>query len=74
MADPHYAARDQVLRVESPHHGELLQPGVVPRLSDTPGVVRSPAPTLGQHNDEVYAELLGLSGAEIEAYRASGVI
>lgn len=73
-ADPHYAARDQILRVESPHHGSLLQPGIVPRLTATPGAVRRPAPTLGQHNDEVYLELLGLSAEELQGYRDAGVI
>ena len=74
LDDPHYAAREQILEVESPHHGSLLQPDIVPRLSDTPGRIPRPAPTLGQHNDEVYAELLGLSQAQIDAYRESGVI
>jgi len=74
VEDEHYAARDQVLSVESPHHGALLQPGVVPRLTGTPGRIPHPAPTLGQHNDEIYARLLNLTQPEIDAYKESGVI
>jgi formyl-CoA transferase len=50
-------------------------PGVVPVLSETPGTIRnggSLAP--GQHNDEVYGELLGRSVTELEALRAEGVL
>jgi formyl-CoA transferase len=50
-------------------------PGVVPVLSETPGTIRyagSVAP--GQHNEEVYGDLLGRSGAELDALRAEGVL
>ena len=43
-------------------------------MSATPGEVRSPAPTLGQHNHEVYGGLLGFSAEEIDALEADGVI
>ncbi len=65
VSDEHYAAREQVVTVESDKFGNILQPGVVPRLTETPGVIRGRAPRLGEHNDEVYASLLGLSAAEI---------
>jgi formyl-CoA transferase len=43
-------------------------------MSATPGVVRWPSPTLGQHNREVYGELLGLTGLEIDQLDQTGII
>ncbi len=74
VADPHYAAREQVLSVEAPGFGNILQPGVAPLLSGTPGRVRGRAPHLGEHNEEVYLGLLGLSREELEQHRAGGVV
>jgi crotonobetainyl-CoA:carnitine CoA-transferase CaiB-like acyl-CoA transferase len=54
--------------------GELSIPNLVPLLSDTPGSVRSLGPSLGQHNDEVYQGLLGMSAEEIRQLGAAGVI
>ena len=74
VGDPHYAARQQVLSVETTDHGNLLQPGVVPVLTGTPGRVTGRAPHLGEHNDEVFRDLLGMSEAEVEQLRARGLI
>ena len=74
VEDPHYAAREQVLTVDSADFGPLLQPGVVPRLTETPGRVYSRAPKLGEHNAEVYGGLLGLEADEIERLTAAGII
>ena len=53
----------------------VLGPGVVPQLSETPGTVRSAGPARpGQHNDEVYGELLGMSSDELNSLRAEGVL
>lgn len=73
-ADPHYAAREQLLTVESLAYGQVLQPGIVPRLTDTPGRVPHRAPSLGEHNDEVFGRILGLTGEEIAGLRARAVI
>lgn len=54
VADPHFNERQQVLSVESADFGNVLQPGIVPRLTDTPGRVYRRAPVLGEHNEEVY--------------------
>lgn len=74
VADPHYHEREQVVSVETAGHGHVLQPGVVPRLTATPGRVPSRAPLLGEHNDEVYLGELGLDRSEYSALRESGVI
>ena len=74
FADPHYAARENILRMKDPRVGEIAMPNVVPRLSDTPGKVEWLGPTLGQHNDEVYKELLGLTDAEIGRLKDKGVV
>lgn len=74
VADPHYAARHQVLTVETLEWGPVLQPGVVPLLSATPGEVRHRAPALGEHNEEVFSGLLGLSPEELARYHEAGII
>lgn len=74
VGDPHYAARHQVITVDSIDHGPLLQPGVVPLLTGTPGVVSGRAPMLGEHNDEIYGGLLGIDAAGRAALAASGII
>ena len=74
VGDPHYAARHQVVSVETADHGHLLQPGVVPILTGTPGRIAGRAPMLGEHNDEVFTGLLGMSADEVEALRTRGLI
>lgn len=74
VADPHYHARCQLVTVETHEFGPVLQPGVVPRLTATPGEVPGPAPLLGEHNREVYCGLLGLAPADLEELAARGII
>lgn len=74
VGDPHFADRHQVLSVESADYGQLLQPGVVPLLTGTPGRVTGRAPLLGEHNDEVFLELLGLSPGEVDGLKAKGLV
>jgi crotonobetainyl-CoA:carnitine CoA-transferase CaiB-like acyl-CoA transferase len=74
LDDPHFAARNAIVTTSHPTFGTLRMQNVAPRLSATPGSVRKPAPELGQHNEEVFGELLGLNPAALEALRARGVI
>ncbi len=74
LADPHIAAREAIVRVPHPDFGELPMQNVAPRLSADPGSVRWAGPALGQHNDEVYGGLLGLSDDERAQLRERGVI
>jgi formyl-CoA transferase len=71
--DPHYRARDMILRQRTLDGDELDVPGIVPKLSGTPGSVRRAAPKLGGDTDAVLREL-GLSGDEIAALRARRVV
>jgi formyl-CoA transferase len=74
FADPHYAAREDIVAVEDPTIGTLRMQGVYPRLSDTPGSIRRGAPRLGEHNDEIYGTLLSMTPQEIERLRRDEVI
>jgi formyl-CoA transferase len=73
MNDPHYKARNMIREVETKDGTRLKVPGIVPKLSETPGQIREAAPTLGEHTDAVLLDL-GLSAAELEDLRARHVI
>ncbi len=72
--DPHYEARDNIIRVPDGDGGEVPMPGVIPALRGTPGRVTHAGPKLGSHTEEVYQGLLGKSDEELEALRAQGII
>jgi len=71
---PQVAARGTLVEMDHPRAGKVRMVGAPVRLSETPGSVRSPAPTLGEHTDEVLRDVLGLPAAEISALRSSGAI
>ena len=73
VADPQYRARDMLLRTRTQAGLELDVPGIVPKLERTPGSLRTPAPRLGQHTDEVLMQA-GFSRADCDGLRARGVI
>ncbi|WP_088143168.1 CaiB/BaiF CoA transferase family protein [Achromobacter xylosoxidans] len=72
-ADPHYRARGMILDGALADGTPVQVPGIVPKLSATPGEVRSPAPALGQDTDEVLAGL-GIGEAQRQDWRARGII
>lgn len=74
LADPHFAAREAIIRTMHPEFGEFAMQNVVPKLSRTPGQVRHVGPKLGQDNDDIYRGLLGLDDQQIAGLAASGVI
>nr|WP_282436141.1 CoA transferase [Aciditerrimonas ferrireducens] len=74
LADPHYAAREAIVRLAHPLLGSFPMPAPFPRLSATPGRARSLAPALGEHNEEVWGGLLGLSASELAELAKAGVI
>jgi crotonobetainyl-CoA:carnitine CoA-transferase CaiB-like acyl-CoA transferase len=71
--DPQYRARGNIRMTDS-RIGELAVPGVIPRLSQTPGEIRWLGEGLGAQNEDVFAGLLGLDGTEIARLRDDGVI
>jgi crotonobetainyl-CoA:carnitine CoA-transferase CaiB-like acyl-CoA transferase len=72
--DPHYAARDNIATIADEEQGAVAMPGVVPKLSGTPGRIAHAGPPIGQHNEEVYGELLGKSEADLAKLAEEGVI
>ena len=74
LDDPHFQAREAIVSVPHPDFGELRMQNVAPKLSETPGSIRSPSPAMGQHNDEVYQGLLGLDDARYAALKAAKVV
>ena len=74
LADPHIQARQSLIRTNVPGLGDMAITAPSPRLSVTPGALRSPGPTLGEHNEEVFGTLLGLSAERRAALAGSGTI
>jgi succinyl-CoA---D-citramalate CoA-transferase len=74
LADPFYRERGSVIEVDDPELGTMSMPGVIPKLREDPGSVRWAGPRLGEHTDEVLAELLGCDDGEIRELRREGVV
>jgi formyl-CoA transferase len=74
LDDPHFQAREAIVTVPHPDFGELRMQNVAPKLSRTPGRVRSPSPQLGQHNDDVYRGLLAMNAERYAELQAAKVI
>ncbi len=74
VKDPHFAARDMIIKVPTKKFGEIGMQGIVPKLSATPGMVKWAGGEVGSFNEEVYCGKLGLSPAEFEKLKADGVI
>jgi crotonobetainyl-CoA:carnitine CoA-transferase CaiB-like acyl-CoA transferase len=73
VTDPHYLARDMILSTELPGNIAVKMPGITPKLSETPGAVNWPGPTLGQHTEEVLSGI-GLDMHEVRRLRKIGVL
>jgi formyl-CoA transferase len=71
--DPHYRARDMIVRQATRDGYDVEVPGIVPKLMGTPGGIRSAAPHLGEDTDAVLREV-GLSAEQIETLRARGIV
>jgi formyl-CoA transferase len=74
FADPHFAARQAIVRLAHPDFGEIAMQNVFPKLSASPGAVRAVGPALGADNDRIYRGLLGLDDEELDRLSKAGVI
>ena len=72
-ADPHFQARNTIIRLPDPDHGSLPAPCVVPRIVGREMPVPRSGPSVGEHNAEVYAEF-GVTAEELVALREQGVV
>ncbi len=74
IKNEHFKERDMIYEVEHPKHGPLTHFGVADKFSVSPAHIKATAPMLGQHNQQIYEQELGLSTSEIAALREKGVI
>ncbi|MEM9750481.1 MAG: CoA transferase [Pseudomonadota bacterium] len=74
LEDPHYKARDAIVDVEHPKWDNLKMQNVFPKMSRTQGVVRWAGAELGEHNQEVFEDLLNMSREDQQRLRDKGVI
>jgi len=74
LDDPHFAARESVVRLPDPKRGSLAMQNVFPRLSDSPGQVRSLGPALGADTDDVLSSTLNYDAERIAQLREQGII
>ncbi len=74
FSDPHFQARGNLVTLDDPEAGEITIPGVIPKLSETPGRITNLGPPLGNGTDEVLGEVLGLSEAELAQLHKNHVV
>ncbi len=74
LEDAHFQARQAIIETMHPELGTLKMQNVAPKLSATPGAVRSPGPALGEHTDEILAGLPGYDAVRLQELHEDGVI
>ena len=74
VADEQLRHREVFISVDDAELGAMTVQAAVPRFSETPATVHHLGPRLGEHNTDVYSELLGLNASDVEALRARGVL
>ena len=74
LTDPHFAAREALIKVAHPEFANLIMQNVFPKLSATPGEVAWAGQPMGSWNDRVYGDLLGLSSEDLAGLKSEGVI
>lgn len=75
VEDPHYAAREMIVHVEHEKFGSFPMPGIVPKLSRTPGAIQKPGDTeMGAYNEAIYHGELGLTLETLDMLRREKII
>ena len=74
VEDSQVKAREMVVDIDHPGSGSVPLPGIVIKMSKTPGEIETPAPKVGQHNEEIFGRLLGLSMEEINELKEKKVV
>lgn len=74
MNDPHYQARQMIQEIAVEGLGKLKMPGIIPKMSATPGEIEWAGPKLGQHNEDVLERKLGLTKEQIQGLKDNGII
>lgn len=72
--DVHYQAREMIQSVPVEDLGKLKMPGIVPKFSESPGDIKWAGPKLGEHNEEVFGNVLGYSAEKIQQLKAKGIL
>lgn len=73
--NPQYIARDSIVKVDHPKYDKLYMQNVSPKLSKTPGAIKWAGPVeMGQHNSEVYGDILGKSQDDMDSLHKDGII
>jgi crotonobetainyl-CoA:carnitine CoA-transferase CaiB-like acyl-CoA transferase len=73
-SDPHLQSRDMIVEVDQPISGKVKLSGSVYKMSKTPGDRKQVVPAVGEHNKEIYGELLGIDAQEMQKLREEGAI
>ncbi len=74
LEDAHFKAREAIVTTMHPKFGNLKMQNVAPKLSKTPGGIRTPGPELGQHNREIYGEVLAMTAEQMAELEGRGII
>jgi len=74
LDDPQIKAREMIVYAEHPDLGRIPLPGIPIKLSLTPGRIGALAPKLGEHNEEIYGELLGFNSEKLSQLKQRGII
>ena len=74
LNDPQIRARNMIEEIQSEKFGPIKVPGILVKLSESPGSIRTPAPELGEHNREILKDLCGFSDEEVTEFKKKGII
>jgi len=74
LTDEHFVARDSIAWIRHPVLGSFPMQNVTPKLSRTPGVIQWTGPALGQHNELIWGNIVGLSNEQMSSYREKAII